>query len=140
MSVTLKNTGTASVAISQGSASGTGFSITGLAAQTLTAGQSTSFTAKFSPTTAGSATGSVSIVSNAPGFAPGDRLVGIGYGFATSADDQSCQRDLWQRIGGKHRIADGHADESGERRVDGDASVAFGHWIQHERREHADDD
>jgi hypothetical protein len=68
VSVTLKNAGTASVTISQGSASGTGFSITGLAApQTLTAGQSTSFTAKFSPTTAGSATGSISIVSNAPG-------------------------------------------------------------------------
>ena len=67
VNVTLTNSGTASVTISQGSASGTGFSITGLAAQTLTAGQSTSFTAKFSPTAAGSATGSVSIVSNAPG-------------------------------------------------------------------------
>jgi hypothetical protein len=67
VSVTLKNSGTASVAISQGSATGTGFSITGLSAQTLSAGQSTSFTAKFSPTTAGSATGSISIVSNAPG-------------------------------------------------------------------------
>src|SRR5277367_1345325 len=67
VSVTLKNTGTGSVAISQGSASGTGFSITGLTAQTLTAGESTSFTAKFAPTAAGSATGSVSITSNAPG-------------------------------------------------------------------------
>src|SRR5277367_3572288 len=67
VSVTLRNSGTASVAISQGSASGTGFSITGLAAQTLTAGESTSFTAKFAPTAAGSATGSVSITSNAPG-------------------------------------------------------------------------
>ena len=67
VSVTLTNTGTGSVAISQGSASGTGFSITGLTAMTLTAGQSTSFTAKFAPTTAGSATGSVSITSNAPG-------------------------------------------------------------------------
>src|SRR5277367_2873850 len=66
VSVTLTNSGTASVAISQASASGTGFSITGLAAQTLTAGQSTSFTAKFSPTASGSATGSISIVSNAP--------------------------------------------------------------------------
>src|SRR5271156_3886305 len=66
VSVTLTNSGTASVAISQASASGTGFSITGLAAQTLVAGQSTSFTAKFSPTASGSATGSISIVSNAP--------------------------------------------------------------------------
>src|SRR5277367_3538565 len=66
VNVTLTNSGTASVAISQASASGTGFSITGLAAQTLVAGQSTSFTAKFSPTASGSATGSISIVSNAP--------------------------------------------------------------------------
>src|SRR5277367_5352811 len=67
VNVTLTNSGTASVAISQGSASGTGFSITGLAApQTLVAGQSTSFTAKFSPTASGSATGGISIVSNAP--------------------------------------------------------------------------
>ncbi len=78
VSVTLKNTGTANVAISQGSASGTGFSITGLAAQTLSAGQSTSFTAKFAPTTAGSATGSVSIVSNAPGSPLAIALSGSG--------------------------------------------------------------
>ena len=68
VSVTLTNSGTASVAISQVSTSGTGFSMTGLAApSTLTAGQSTSLTAKFSPTTAGNVSGSISIVSNAPG-------------------------------------------------------------------------
>ena len=68
VSVTLTNSGTASVAISQVSTSGTGFSMTGLSApSTLTAGQSTSLTAKFAPTAAGSATGSISIVSNAPG-------------------------------------------------------------------------
>jgi hypothetical protein len=68
VSVTLTNSGTSSVAISQGSASGTGFSMTGLATPlTLNAGQSTSFSAKFSPTTSGSATGGISIVSNAPG-------------------------------------------------------------------------
>jgi len=68
VNVTLTNSGTASVAISQGSSSGTGYSITGLSSpSTLTAGQSTSFTAKFSPTAAGNATGSISIVSNAPG-------------------------------------------------------------------------
>jgi Abnormal spindle-like microcephaly-assoc'd, ASPM-SPD-2-Hydin len=66
VSVTLTNSGTASVAISSGSASGTGFSITGLTPSTLNAGQSTTFTAKFSPTVAGSATGGISIVSNAP--------------------------------------------------------------------------
>ena len=67
ISVTLTNTGTGSVAISGGSASGTGFTMSGLAAATLTAGQSTTFSVKFSPTAAGAASGSVSITSNAPG-------------------------------------------------------------------------
>jgi len=78
VSVTLTNSGTASVAISSGSASGTGFSMTGLAPSTLSAGQSTSFTAKFSPTTAGSASGSISIVSNAPGSPLSIALSGSG--------------------------------------------------------------
>ena len=67
ISVTLTNTGTGSIAISSGSASGSGFSMTGLSAATLNAGQSTSFNVKFAPTAAGAASGSVSIVSNAPG-------------------------------------------------------------------------
>ena len=78
VSVTLTNSGTASVAISSGSASGTGFSMTGLTPSTLNAGQSTSFTAKFSPTTAGSASGSISIVSNAPGSPLSIALSGSG--------------------------------------------------------------
>ena len=67
ISVTLTNTGTGSVAISSGSASGAGFSMNGLSAATLSAGQSASFNVRFAPTTAGAATGNVSIVSNAPG-------------------------------------------------------------------------
>jgi hypothetical protein len=79
VSVTLTNSGTASVAISAGSASGTGFSMTGLTVPlTLNAGQSTSFTAKFSPTAAGSTTGSISIVSNAPGSPLAIALSGSG--------------------------------------------------------------
>jgi hypothetical protein len=67
VSVTLTNSGTSSVTISQGSASGTGFSMTGLSVPTtLTAGQTTTFTAKFSPTVAGAVAGSISILSNAP--------------------------------------------------------------------------
>lgn len=66
-SVTLTNSGSAGVSISQANVSGTGFSISGLATpMTLGAGQSTSFTAKFSPTTSGNSTGSISIVSNSP--------------------------------------------------------------------------
>lgn len=66
--VTLMNTGTASVTISAASASGTGFSISGLTLpQTIDPNMSASFTAKFAPTAAGSDSGSVSITSNAPG-------------------------------------------------------------------------
>jgi Abnormal spindle-like microcephaly-assoc'd, ASPM-SPD-2-Hydin len=64
--VTLTNTGNASVSLSKDSVTGTGFSVTGLALPlTLSAGQSTSFSVVFDPTTAGSASGSVTITSNA---------------------------------------------------------------------------
>src|ERR1019366_1256507 len=59
------NTGGSSLTISAAPASGSGFSLSGLTLPvTLTAGQSTSFTVLFSPTTSGSASGSVSITSN----------------------------------------------------------------------------
>src|SRR6204780_5890358 len=65
--ITLTNSGNESVSINQASAAGTGFSAIGLApGATIAAGQSTSFTAQFTPTTSGSATGSISVASNAP--------------------------------------------------------------------------
>src|SRR5216683_1143808 len=65
---TLSNSGTASVTISAASASGTGFGITGMSVPlTLAAGQNTTFSAQFAPSATGSASGSVSITSNAPG-------------------------------------------------------------------------
>jgi hypothetical protein len=65
LSETLTNTGGSSLIISAASASGTGFSLSGLSLPvTLTAGQSTSFSVKFAPTAAGAATGSVTITSN----------------------------------------------------------------------------
>ena len=65
LSETLTNTGATSLTISSATASGTGFSLSGLAFPlTLTAGQSTSFTVLFSPTASGAASGSVSIASN----------------------------------------------------------------------------
>jgi hypothetical protein len=68
IAVTVTNSGTASVTVSQASASGSGFSISGLATPvTLNAGQGTSFTATFAPTSVGAVSGSISIASNAPG-------------------------------------------------------------------------
>jgi hypothetical protein len=63
---TLTNSGGTTVTISAAAASGAGFSLSGLALPlTLTAGQSTSFTVLFSPTSGGAVSGSVSITSNA---------------------------------------------------------------------------
>ena len=62
---TLTNSGSASVTISQATVSGTGFSISGLSTPlALGAGLSTTFSAQFAPTTAGSASGTISIANN----------------------------------------------------------------------------
>ena len=66
LSQTVTNTGGSSVTISQLSVSGTGFTLSGITAPvTLTAGQSASFNVEFAPTSAGSASGTVTITSNA---------------------------------------------------------------------------
>jgi hypothetical protein len=65
-SETITNTGGSSVTISQATITGTGFSVSGLAApMTLAAGQSANFTLAFTPQTASAASGSVRITSNA---------------------------------------------------------------------------
>src|SRR3989449_3273276 len=77
--ITLKNTGTASLTISQATVSGAGFTISGLTVPvTIAAGGSTTFSAAFAPTTAVSVTGSVSLVSNAPGSPLAIPLSGTG--------------------------------------------------------------
>jgi Abnormal spindle-like microcephaly-assoc'd, ASPM-SPD-2-Hydin len=65
-SETLSNTGGATVTISQATPSGAGFSVSGLTLPvTLAANQNVTFTATFAPTSAGAASGTLSIVSNA---------------------------------------------------------------------------
>ena len=67
LSGTLTNSGGSSVTITQASATGTGFTLSGLSLPvTLAPGQNTSFSVKFAPQSAGSASGSVSITSDAP--------------------------------------------------------------------------
>lgn len=64
--IVVTNTGTAAVTISSVSALGTGFSVSGVTVPaTVNPSQSVTLTATFAPTTAGSASGSVSVVSNA---------------------------------------------------------------------------
>ncbi len=76
---TLTNTGGSSLTISQGSVTGTGFSLTGLTLPaTLAPGQSVSAAIVFAPTTSGSASGYLSIASNASDPTLGVNLSGSG--------------------------------------------------------------
>ena len=77
--IQLKNTGSASLSISQIAASGSGFSVTGVSVPlTLGPGATTTFNVQYAPTAAGSATGSVSIISNAPNSPATVALSGTG--------------------------------------------------------------
>ncbi len=65
LSETVTNTGGTSVTISQVGISGSGFTLSGITAPvTLSSGQSATFNVTFTPTTAGSSSGSVTITSN----------------------------------------------------------------------------
>src|SRR5256712_9838888 len=77
--ITLINSGTGNMTISQATPSGNGFSMTGLTVPlTLSAGQRTSFNVAFAPTSAGSVTGSLSLVSDAPNSPSTIALSGTG--------------------------------------------------------------
>ena len=66
LSETLTNSGGSTVTVTQVSPTGTGFTVSGLSLPlTLTAGQSQGFTVTFTPSTAGSSSGNLSIISNA---------------------------------------------------------------------------
>ena len=78
-SVTVTNTGNANVQISQISESGAGFSLTGAGTPvTLTPGQSLTFNVVFSPTAAGTDSGTVTVTSNASGSPATITLSGSG--------------------------------------------------------------
>ena len=65
---TITNNGGSSVAISSAVISGAGFTLSGITAPlTLTAGQSTTFSVTFTPTSTANASGTVTVASNAPG-------------------------------------------------------------------------
>jgi hypothetical protein len=76
--VTLTNSGTANLSISAASASGTGFSMSALSPQTLAPGGTATFGVTFGPTSAGNATGSISVASTAPGSPLVIGLSGVG--------------------------------------------------------------
>jgi Abnormal spindle-like microcephaly-assoc'd, ASPM-SPD-2-Hydin/Transmembrane protein 131-like N-terminal len=77
--IQLKNSGTASLTVSQVAATGSGFSVSGVTLPlTLAPGASSNFNAQYAPTAAGAANGSVTIVSNAPNSPSTVSLSGTG--------------------------------------------------------------
>jgi pectate lyase len=84
--ITLTNAGTASLTVSQVSVSGPGFSISGLTfpLTLATAGQSSTLTAKFAPTVAGNASGTISLLSNGSNSPTLVALTGTGMGATTA--------------------------------------------------------
>jgi hypothetical protein len=102
LSETVTNTGGSSVTISQVGISGTGFSLSGITTPaTLTAGQSATFTVTFTPASASSVSGNVTLTSNAPtltipltgtGVAPGtlgSNPASLSFGNVTVGSNQS---------------------------------------------------
>jgi HYDIN/CFA65/VesB family protein/centrosomal CEP192-like protein/Ig-like domain-containing protein/immunoglobulin I-set domain protein len=88
-SLTVTNSGTVSVTISQVTASGTGFSIGGVPLPlTLAAGNSATFTASFAPATMGSATGSVSMASSQLSSPATIAMTGTGMGTSAAITSQ----------------------------------------------------
>ncbi|HTQ97625.1 MAG TPA: choice-of-anchor D domain-containing protein, partial [Candidatus Acidoferrum sp.] len=77
--VTVTNTGNSSVTVTQITESGAGFTLSGAGAPvTLTAGQTLSFGVLFSPSAAGTASGTVTVTSSAPGSPTTITLSGSG--------------------------------------------------------------
>src|SRR3989454_974272 len=77
--LTLTNSGGANLTIAQGHVTGAGFSISGLAVPlSLPPGQSSTLSVQFAPTATGSASGSVSLVSDAPNSPSTIALSGTG--------------------------------------------------------------
>jgi len=77
--LTLSNTGTAPVTISQATITGTGFSIVGgMSSISIAAGQNQAFQVQFAPKTAGNVTGSIAVASDATDAALAISLTGTG--------------------------------------------------------------
>jgi Abnormal spindle-like microcephaly-assoc'd, ASPM-SPD-2-Hydin len=77
--IQLKNSGTASLTVSQVTATGSGFSVSGAGVPfTLAPGAASTFNVQYAPTSAGAANGSVTIVSDAPNSPAAVSLSGTG--------------------------------------------------------------
>ena len=130
-SLTLTNSGTASITISSVGVSGTGFSIAGLSTpMTLSAGQSASFSAAFTPSSAGNASGSISIAQRRLGFSHDDC---VEWNWDAAAMERPPdERELRQRQRGKQFFAKCHGDQLWNCRVDDFVDDIVWSRVQHQ--------
>ena len=91
LTLTLTNTGTGAVTISQATVTGAGFSVVGeMSTVSIAGGQNHAFQVQFAPTTTGSVTGGISIVSDATDSPLAVSLSGTGMaGLAITAQPES---------------------------------------------------
>jgi hypothetical protein len=93
--ITLQNSGNTSVIISSAKVTGAGFSTSGLTLpMSIAAGQNAAFNVVFAPTSAGNATGSISVVSNAPNSPLAIATSGIGMVSAPSMSSSTTSLDF----------------------------------------------
>jgi hypothetical protein len=114
LSETVTNTGGASVTISQVATSGTGFSLSGITTPvTLMAGQGATFTIAFAPTSAGSASGAVTVTSNASNSTLSIALSGTGAAAVGQLTVAPTTMDLGSVIAGTSGTSSGSLTASG---------------------------
>jgi Abnormal spindle-like microcephaly-assoc'd, ASPM-SPD-2-Hydin len=107
LSETVTNTGGTIVTISQVGVSGTGYSLSGITAPvTLAAGQSATFTVAFTPASAGSASGNVTITSNATNPSLTIPLSGTGLSLGALGSNPTSLSFGTVTVGGKQSLSE----------------------------------
>ncbi len=114
MSETVTNTGGSTVTVSQVGVTGTGFTISGISTPTtLTAGQSATFAVTFAPTSAGSASGTVTVTSNGSNPSLTISLTGTGSTTAGQLTATPSPIAVGSVVAGTSGSATGHLNATG---------------------------
>lgn len=125
LSATVNNTGSSSITISQVGISGTGFSLSGITTPvTLAAGQSATFTATFTPQSVASASGNVTVTSNASNPTLAVPLTGTGTATAGLLNVAPTTLNLGSVVVGSSGTASGSLTASGSTNVTVTAAIS----------------
>ena len=129
--MTITNSGNAALTVSNITAAGSGYSVSGFTLPiSIPAGQTSTFVAKFAPTVTGGSTGSVTIANNSATPSVVVALTGTGtFGTATRDIGFSCERRFRKRKRQCIRDADDDNIERRQRSVDRLKHYGDGHGI-----------